>query len=307
MKIYVNERFLNSNKIDKFKIINLTDTHFRGDSFSKDIRPAIKHIEKINPDMVSLTGDFIDSLEYGVNYKKELREYLEELASICPTFMSFGSHDLELFLNHNNRDVVSDERRKMQEEYFEFLKSINGSFYPIIPEDTKRIDIATNVSVFGYSYPDSEGPDVEKIHGDTSHMQKYFDAMNIDKSRYNILLCHGPLAFFDKGEFTDECGSFDLILSGHNHAGMIPHCLNFLPIGLMGPDRKILPWHVAGVYQNEAETNITISPGFLKVPGVVIEDIPVLGRMLYQANNLYSREMDLININGEIKKIKKMG
>ncbi|MDE5630052.1 MAG: metallophosphoesterase, partial [Bacilli bacterium] len=279
---------------------------FRGDKFSKDIKKSIEMLEKIKPDMISLTGDFIDSLDYGVNYKNDIKNYLEYLSSICPTFMSFGSHDLELFLTQENRDEIDDERKKCQEEYFEFLKSIGKNFYIFLPESIERIDIDNNISVLGYSYPDIEGPDTEKIHADISHMKKYFDAMDIERNRFNILLCHGPLAFFDRGKLLDDCGDFDLILSGHNHAGMIPHCMRFLPFGIIGPDRSILPPHLAGKYQNKRGTIIDISPGFLKVPGIVMEDIPLIGNLLYQTNYLYSRELDLININKSLSKNKKM-
>ncbi len=308
MKIYVNDKYIKSSKINKnYKIVNLTDTHFRGDNFSKDINDAIKMVEKINPDMVSLTGDFIDSLEYGVNYKKDLRVYLEYLSSICPTFMSFGSHDLELFLRHGNRDDFSEERKKYQEEYFAFLKSIDGDFYPILPESTERIDLDDNISVFGYSYPDNEGPNMEKIHGDMGYMQKYFAAMDKDEERYNILLCHGPLAFFDKGKLLSDWGNFDLILSGHNHAGMIPHFLRFLPFGLIDPDRNILPKNMCGLFDNGNGTVMDISPGFLKVPGIVMEDIPVVGNLIYKCNYLYAEEFDVINLNQDVKELKKMG
>lgn len=308
MKIYVNKRYLKSDKVDKnYKIANYTDAHFRGDKFSKDINSAIKVLEKLEPDMISLTGDFVDSLEYGVNYQKDLRGYLEYLSSICPTFMSFGSHDLELFLRHGDRDNFSEERRKYQEEYFEFLRSIGNSFYPILPESTERIDLDNNISIFGYSYPDQGGPKLEKIHGSTEHMQKYFDAMDLDSDRYNILLCHAPLGFFDNGKALRDWGNFDLILSGHNHAGMMPRFLRFLPFGLIDPDRNILPRDMSGLFDNGNGTVMDISPGFLKVPGVVIEDIPSVGNLMYQCNHIYSREMDLVNINSDIKKLKKMG
>ncbi|MCX4364491.1 MAG: metallophosphoesterase [Bacilli bacterium] len=307
MKIYVNERFLNSQKVDrKFKIVNLTDIHFRGDKFSKDIKDVIGMLERIKPDMISLTGDFIDSLEYGVNYQRELQEYFYYLADISPTFMSFGSHDLELFLANKSREEMKIEREKYQKEYFAFLKSISKNFYPIIPGSSERIDLGENISVMGYSYLDDEGPDMECIHADITHMKKQFDAMNIDNDRFNILLCHSPLVFFDRGKMIDDCGNFDLILSGHNHAAMIPHCLEFLPFGILGPDKSILPRHSVGLYQNAQGTNIDISPGFLKVPGIVMEDLKALGAWLYWFNNLYSREMDVININDDVKKIKKM-
>lgn len=308
MKIYVNEKYLNTSKIGKcFRIANLTATHFRGDKYAKDIKDAIKRIEEINPDMVALTGDFIDSLEYGINYKKEIKNYLSYLASICPTIMSFGSHDLELFLNHKKRDQLAEDRRKYQEEYFEFLKDIDKNFYPICPESVERLDLDNNISIFGYSYPDVEGPDVEKINGNIDHMKKYLNAMDIDKQRYNILLCHAPLGFFDRGVFTNDCGDFDLILSGHNHAGMMPRFLRFLPFGIIGPDRTILPKHVSGLYENSSGNSIAISSGFLKVPGIVIEDFPFIGNIMYLGNNIYAREMDEIIINDEVRKIKKMG
>lgn len=308
MKIYVNKRYLKSDKVDKnYKIVNLTDTHFRGDRFSKDINSAIRVVEKLKPDMISLTGDFVDSLEYGINYKKELRDYFAYLSSISPTFMSFGSHDLELFLHPGNRDNVLEERKKIQEEYFAFLGSIGKSFYPLLPESTERIDLDNNISVFGYSYPDQGGPRLEKIHGNIEYMQKYFDGMDLDRDRYNILLCHGPLGFFDKGKVLRDWGNFDLILSGHNHAGMMPRFLRFLPFGLIDPAKVLLPMNMTGLFDNGNGTVMDISPGFLKVPGVVIEDIPFVGNLIYQCNYLYPREMDLININSDVKALKKMG
>lgn len=307
MKLYVNERYLKTNKIDKnFKIINLTDVHFAGDKYSRDLKDAFKVLEELKPDMISLTGDFIDSLEYGVNYQPILREYLEYLQSICPTFMSFGSHDLELFLNHIKREEETEDRLKYQEEYFAFLRSIGGNFYPIFPESTEGIDIGDNITIYAYSYPDAEGPTTEFIHGSIKHMKKYLNDMNIDKSRYNILLCHCPICFFKNGKIIDDCGDFDLILSGHNHGGMLPHFLRFLPIGLLGPDRTLFPRKPLGMHENEKGTTIEISPGYLKVPGIVREDIPFLGEMLYKCNDFYSRETDLLNISCTKKIVKKM-
>lgn len=306
MKLYVNEKNLKTNKIGKyFKIINLTDIHFSGDKYSNEIKDLIKVLEELKPNMISLTGDFIDSLEYGINYKKTLGEYLEYIQSICPTFMSFGSHDLELFLNKLSREDEKEERLKYQEEYFAFLKSIGGHFYPIFPECTEGIDIDDNISVYAYSYSDEAGPASEFIHGSIKHMKKYLDAMPIDKSRYNILLCHCPICFFKKGKLIKDSTDFDLILSGHNHGAMLPHFLNFLPFGFLGPDRTLFPRSPLGLHQSESET-IDISPGYLKVPGIVRDVIPVIGKMLYKCNDFYSREMDLLNIEQEKKIVKKM-
>lgn len=307
MKLYINERYLETNKLDKnFKIVNLTDVHYASDQYSKELMSTIKKIETLKPDMISLTGDFIDSLEYGVNFKVQIRQYLEYLQSICPTFMSFGSHDLELFLNHIKRDDEIEERRKYQEEYFAFLESIGGQFYPIFPECTDGFDIDNNITVFAYSYPDIEGPLTEVIHGNINHLKKYFNAMDIDTKRYNILLCHCPICFFKKDKLIDDCGDFDLILSGHNHGTMLPHFLNFLPIGLLGPDRSLFPPNTEGISQNTNGTIIDISPGYLKVPGISREDIPYIGNILYKCNSLYSRELDLLNIHKTKKKIPKM-
>ncbi|MEN8117112.1 MAG: metallophosphoesterase family protein [Bacteroidota bacterium] len=109
---YPNSRKLFYNEDGKFKILQLTDTHYvSGDSRSET---ALKNVNVVldseRPDLVIHTGDTI----YGTPAETSIREILEPISKRgIPFAVTFGNHD--------------DEYDKSREELFEIVKSIPHS------------------------------------------------------------------------------------------------------------------------------------------------------------------------------------
>ena len=83
----------------------------------------------------------------------------------------------------------------------------------------------------------------------------------INKKKYNILLCHTPRNLVRNGiicEDIDCLNGFNLILSGHMHAGMIPTCLrNRSRVGLLGPGKSVFPPNSYGIVKDGNTISVT--------------------------------------------------
>lgn len=180
-----------SDKIDKdINIIQITDIHIgntlNGNEFSK----YIDDISNINPDILVITGDFVDE---STSYNDMITaiESLGKAKTKYGIYMIFGNHDLNIYggkreytdeqlislLNHNNITILQDE-----------ITLINNEFYLIGRKDKNNKNRL-------------ELKDIIK---------------NIDKTKLIINLDHQPVHFSENQE-----NSIDVMLSGHTHGGQM--------------------------------------------------------------------------------------
>ncbi|MCI6609356.1 MAG: metallophosphoesterase [Ezakiella sp.] len=161
-----------------------------------------------NTDAIFLGGDIIDDKpdSYKIN---ELVDIIENV----PTFYVTGNHEIR----RTDLDVVLEYMSK----YSTVLSRKNS---PQVLEELNIYgvdDLAVNYDDYLYSLADFKS--------------------RIDKKKFNILLVHRPE---DLEKFADV--GFDLVLSGHVHAGHI----RFLFLGgLMGPGQGLFPKYQYGEYQ----------------------------------------------------------
>ncbi|MBQ4534512.1 MAG: metallophosphoesterase [Ruminococcus sp.] len=216
---------IKSDKIDKgLKIVFISDLHncFYGGTDQSKLKDEIENAE---PDILIFGGDMVDQWG-GTKHAITLMEWSAEK---YPCFYTPGNHEYE-------RDDTDDFFKKVEE-------------------------IGVTVCNGDYSDIEVRGQAV-RIYG----ILEYFDLSSKtfsappDDSVYTILLAHQPEQI-DNYHFGDG-SDFDLILSGHAHAGQwrIP---GILDQGLYAPDQGLFPEYTHGMYEYDDSVHI-ISRGLAR-------------------------------------------
>lgn len=180
---------------DNLRVVQISDSHIGTTFNGKDLKKYVDRINKTNPDIVVITGDFIDdatSKEDMIDACKSL-SYLK---STYGTYFVYGNHDqgynvnfeikssdLEEELAKNNVTVLADE-----------VIEINDYIYIIGRKDRRMVR--------------------ETIDSLTN---------DLNKDRYMIDLNHQPNDYDNESK-----AKVDLVLSGHTHGGQL------FPLGYIG-------------------------------------------------------------------------
>lgn len=225
-KVRVNEYVLTSPKINKDKIIlNVSDIHGNTQKL-KDIIEFVK-ITKI--DFICMPGDIIDTLDQEGHL--EFANTLKELSKYITIYITLGNHDIKF------KDETHIDRTKI-DKYTFFKEMKNFKNGKLVKEDFDNINLEDNITVNLINYPTkyySNKDDIEELKKYDKNIK-----LNIDKSKFNILLVHSPTGIVNKNEIiiNNITKDMDLILCGHNHGGlMLPFIQDILHnhVGLIGP------------------------------------------------------------------------
>lgn len=191
--------------VPPLRIVQIADSHLSITLDGEDFAEKIKEIDKLSPDILLITGDFVDD---DSSYK-DMKRACEALGEIKPTYgiyFSFGNHDkgysdAKDYTAHQLRQLLSENGVTILEDE---TVLVNDSFYIIGRQDTSVNDRKT----------------IEELTSD------------LDKNKFMIVMDHQP------NDYEKEKNSqVDLVLSGHTHGG------HLFPAGfvglLMGANDKI--------------------------------------------------------------------
>ncbi|WP_434797305.1 metallophosphoesterase [Terrisporobacter vanillatitrophus] len=231
---YVIENKKIPREFNDYVIVQISDLHNR--SFGKNNINLINEIDKINPQVVFITGDIIDG--ENKNFQVALN-LLENLTNKYQVYYITGNHEQKALIKRY---------KELYKEYFKKLQYLSA-----IHLDNEKIQIKkdkSHINIYGLTVPfkcykylfDKD----KSIYLDKSFLQNNLPLIN--KNEYNILLVHTPF-YFDEYE---KWGS-DLILAGHVHGGIIR-----LPIigGLLSPNRQFFPKYDLGKFDKNNSTMI---------------------------------------------------
>lgn len=178
---------------NRIRILHMSDMHAGGhipyDYISETIDKGLSY----NPDLILITGDFIDkSIENRATYVK----LLKKLSSAAPVYASLGNHDGGEWVGVHGGYFNTDKVLKLLKD---------ADIIPLINE-TANINI--------------EGADIALI-GIGDLWAKLFKPKiafsdSISKDAYKIVLSHNP----DGKEYLKKY-KWDLMLSGHTHGGQL--------------------------------------------------------------------------------------
>ena len=173
------------------RIVHLTDFHSFG--FNKREKMVLKMVDKLDPDFVFITGDFVDHTTKDID---SVQEFWQELGDQYQgrIFGVLGNHE------YKNESADSDSLEKLLEE----------SGIVILDNENQKIfqdDEDEYIYLIGVDDPDTGNDDLKKATTD------------IEKDVPKILLAHSPDIINDLDSLKEE--KIDLILVGHTHGGQI--------------------------------------------------------------------------------------
>ena len=231
---------LHSEKIyNEIKIAHLSDLH------SKPFRKVIRKLTKINPDLIFITGDYIN--DHAKN-KDKMLEYGEELLSIAPVYYITGNHERRLNF------------------FDEMMTELEAVGFNVLLDRIEEIRLKNNViQVLGLDENQANFDDYKARKNGTF---KYKDNSELfyslsEKQGYKIVLSHFPENFRAVDENNYSQYDFDLQLSGHAHGGQF-----ILPfIGpVFSPGQGIFPKYARGSFGDRPRLIVSRGLGNAEFP-----------------------------------------
>ncbi|PEB51818.1 phosphoesterase [Bacillus pseudomycoides] len=214
-----------------FKIVQLSDLHSK--KFGENQEILIEKVKSLNPEIIVITGDLVDSKRYDA--AASLRG-MKELVKHYPVYFVTGNHEswsgrydsLEKELKRQNVIVLRNEHVRIQKDGQEiYLLGIDDPAFTAKNNDEN-----------------------EEITTVKNEVVKAKDTIGSDG--YKLLLSHRPELLQVYAE-----QQIDLVLSGHAHGGQVR--LPFIG-GLVAPNQGVLPKYTAGLYE-EQNTSMIVSRG----------------------------------------------
>ena len=212
-----------------FRIAQVSDLH--NAEFGDGNAELLKLLSESKPDIIVITGDFIDASHTDVGIALG---FTQESVRIAPTYYATGNHEAACSQYGN-------------------LKSGLEEAGVIVLED-EAVSLERNgeiITLFGLDDPDFTVK--EDMFGEVPAMVGT-KLRNLDSGEggYTILLSHRPELF----ETYVNCG-IDLVFAGHAHGGQFR--LPFIG-GVIAPNQGLFPKYDAGLY-TDGGTNMVVSRG----------------------------------------------
>ena len=212
-----------------YKILQISDLHNK--EFGSKQNKILAKIEKINPDIIVVTGDLIDSNNTNIDIAMEL---INGAIKIAPIYYVSGNHEAwsgsydELESNLENSGVVVLDNQKIE-----------------VMNDSDSIDI---IGLADTSFIESDWLE----YGGNAETKNLLNTLTEGTTNFKILLSHRPELFDIYSN-----SNVNLIFSGHAHGGQFR--LPFIG-GLIAPDQGFFPKLTEGIHTSN-DTSMIISRG----------------------------------------------
>lgn len=189
--------------VGNIKIVQIADSHvgttFDGNGFAEHI----KEIQKLEPDVVLITGDFVDDDTTKENMILSCKA-LGTLKTKYGVYFSFGNHDKGYYgadyRGYSGDDLIAELEKNNVTVLQDQSVLIDDRFYIVGRQDLSE--------------------EVENGNGRASMEELMKD---LDKDKFTIVMDHQPCDYD-----AQAAAGADLVLSGHTHGGQL------IPINLIG-------------------------------------------------------------------------
>ena len=224
------------------KIAVISDIHFSRLVKNLKLRAIIKQFEQARPDYIFMPGDLIDTLECvdSLSERERFLSFLKNLTAISSVhkmIVSLGNHDFyRIPENKKGWHIVRDE---------EFLKSLREVPNLVLLDDEIYQD--DDIYCFGYtqkkSYYTEDGVNfAENAEAQLEDLTKTLETIpEPPKDKLKFALIHAP-THLQTPDIEFLLQSFDYILSGHMHNGIVPPVLDEFwrnQKGIISPTKKL--------------------------------------------------------------------
>lgn len=207
-----------------YKIVHLSDLHNK--TFGREQKNLLKKIQKIDPDIIVITGDLIDSKDRDSDAAMAL---IDGVVDIAPIYYVSGNHEAW----SGQYDIL---KTKLEQHGVVVLDN----------EMTKVFKDGAAIEIIGITDP------AFMQLGDEGEVETILTSLIEDNNHFKILLSHRP-ELFDVYASTP----IDLVFSGHAHGGQFR--LPFIG-GIVAPDQGFLPELTEGIH-TRYNTSLVISRG----------------------------------------------
>ena len=228
----VNEYEIVSDRIPEaftgFRIAQVSDLHNK--DFGEGYGQLLTLLSQINPDIIVVTGDLIDSRHTDIEIALE---FARQAIKLAPVYYVSGNHearvheyeDLKMGLAKAGVSVLEDQKVQITRE-------------------------GESISLMGIDDPSFQE---DYLFGDAASVtSSALSELQNESDGYTVLLAHRPELF----ETYVDAG-VDLVFSGHAHGGQFR--LPFIG-GLVAPNQGFFPKYDAGLF-SEGSTTMIVSRG----------------------------------------------
>ncbi len=210
-----------------FRVVQISDLH--NASFGKDNERLLQKIQELEPDIVVLTGDLVDSNHTDIEVALA---FAEKVAANYPTYYVTGNH--ETWLEESDMQALLQGLKTvgvvcLSDEYVEIERG------------------SSSITLIGLNDESLGGMKLkvaEKTTGETILLTG-----NEDTSGFQILLAHEPQYIENYSKY-----QVDLVFSGHAHGGQVR--IPFIDRGLVAPGQGLFPKYTEGVHEVNGTTLI---------------------------------------------------
>lgn len=224
---------------EPIRIVQLSDLH------SKPFKKVLKKIDEIKPDIICITGDYINDREKN---KKKMLKYAKALVARAKVYYITGNHERRL----ENFDELMDELSKV-------------GFIVLLNKVSVYHDKGFEIDFLGLDENQANFDDYKARKNGTfeyKDMSQYFKQLD-ELGGYKIVLSHFPENFEGVKEMNYSQYDFDLQLSGHAHGGQF--CLPFIgPV--YSPGQGLKPKYAKGSFGNRPKLIVSRGLGNAEFP-----------------------------------------
>ncbi|MBR1531865.1 MAG: metallophosphoesterase, partial [Eubacterium sp.] len=221
------------------KIVHLSDLH------SSSRKNVLESTRKLRPDLIMITGDFINDK---CRHKDKMLDYGKNLAEIAPVYYITGNHERRL------------------ENFEEIMVDLCGIGFNVLLDEIAEVKI--NGSVINILGLDENQASFEAYAERKKGTFRYKDESPLlheleEKKGFKIVLSHFPENFEIVDQMNYSKYDFDLQLSGHAHGGQF-----ILPfIGpVLSPGQGLFPKYAKGSFGERPKLIVSRGIGNAEFP-----------------------------------------
>jgi len=206
---------------DRIKIVHLSDLH------SKPFQAVLQKVRALSPDIIFITGDYINDREKN---REKMLAFGRELCAVAPVYYITGNHERRL------------------ENFETLMQDLEGIGFHVLLDKLENVMVKGNVlSVLGLDENQASFDDYKARRKGTFQyrdMRPYFETLS-ESEGYKIVLSHYPENFHLVSEMDYSAYDFDLQLSGHAHGGQF-----ILPFvgAVYSPGQGLFPKYAKGSF-----------------------------------------------------------